>query len=252
QHGYIRTAYSYAPFGAVTESGDVTQPLQWSSEHYDSELDLVYYNYRHYSPSLGRFLSRDPIAEQGGLNLYAFVGNDSYILSDNLGLLTYVQADGNFGHAWIRMGNIEFLSAVVNNVHYIALIPQGIGFYPANDESKLTYLFTGSSGVWTAETAKEIGLALNFFTATEYSLKQITRNDMFLQYGAKTKCECASDDARLKCLEEHPLSANTYNLLFSNCRQAAQDVLTDCCWEVDFSSGKVAIPGYVKPSKSLK
>ena len=73
--GYIRTAYSYAPFGSVSESGDVTQPFQWSSEYYDSELDLVYYNYRHYSPSLGRFLSRDPIEEQGGLNLYAFVKN---------------------------------------------------------------------------------------------------------------------------------------------------------------------------------
>ncbi len=63
--GYIRTAYSYAPFRAVTASGDVTRPFQWSSEHYDSELDLVYYNYRHYLPSLGRFLSRDPIEEQG-------------------------------------------------------------------------------------------------------------------------------------------------------------------------------------------
>ena len=48
--GYIRTAYAYAPFGAVSASGDVTQPFQWSSEYYDSELDLVYYNYRHYSP----------------------------------------------------------------------------------------------------------------------------------------------------------------------------------------------------------
>ena len=37
-NGYIRTAYSYAPFGAVTESGDVSQPFQWSSEVYDSEL----------------------------------------------------------------------------------------------------------------------------------------------------------------------------------------------------------------------
>ena len=74
--GYIRTTYSYAPFGSVTASDNsVVQPFQWSSEHYDSELDLVYYNFRHYSPDLGRFLSRDPIEEQGGLNLYAFVGS---------------------------------------------------------------------------------------------------------------------------------------------------------------------------------
>ena len=83
--GYIRTSYSYAPFGAVTASGDVTQPFQWSSEHYDSELDLVYYNYRHYSPDLGRFLSRDPIEEQGGVNLYAFTSNAPIVQIDILG-----------------------------------------------------------------------------------------------------------------------------------------------------------------------
>ena len=83
--GYIRTAYAYAPFGAVSASGDVSQPFQWSSEVYDSELDLVYYNFRHYSPSLGRFLSRDPIEEQGGLNLYAFAKNNPMVKWDILG-----------------------------------------------------------------------------------------------------------------------------------------------------------------------
>ncbi len=81
----IGAHYDYAPFGAVTESGDVSQPFQWSSEVYDSELDLVYYNYRHYSPSLGRFLSRDPIEEQGGLNLYACMGNQPVSITDCLG-----------------------------------------------------------------------------------------------------------------------------------------------------------------------
>ena len=86
--GYIRTAYDYAPFGAVSESDNgVAQPFQWSSEFYDSELDLVYYNYRHYSPSLGRFLSRDPIEEQGGRNLYAFVKNSPVFIEDGIGLV---------------------------------------------------------------------------------------------------------------------------------------------------------------------
>ena len=60
-------------------------PFRFSSEHYDSELDLVYYNYRHYSPSLGRVLSRDPIEEQGGLNLYPFVKNAPIFKLDELG-----------------------------------------------------------------------------------------------------------------------------------------------------------------------
>ena len=29
--GYIRTAYTYSPYGSVTASGNVTQPIQWSS-----------------------------------------------------------------------------------------------------------------------------------------------------------------------------------------------------------------------------
>ena len=90
----IGAHYDYAPFGATTRthrdssaSFDIASltPFRFSSEYYDSELDLVYYNYRHYSPSLGRFLSRDPIEEQGGLNLYAFVKNSPLSVIDILG-----------------------------------------------------------------------------------------------------------------------------------------------------------------------
>ena len=90
-YGNVAATYDYAPFGnvsAASPSGSAVpaNPLQWSSEICDSELDLVYYNYRHYSPSLGRFLSRDPIEEQGGLNLYAFCKNATQE-TDALGLM---------------------------------------------------------------------------------------------------------------------------------------------------------------------
>ena len=41
--GNIRTAYTYSPYGSVTAIGNVTQPIQWSSEFNDSELGLVYW-----------------------------------------------------------------------------------------------------------------------------------------------------------------------------------------------------------------
>jgi hypothetical protein len=41
---------------------------------------------RYYSPSLGRFINRDPIEEQGGINLYAFVRNNAINRWDYLGL----------------------------------------------------------------------------------------------------------------------------------------------------------------------
>ena len=73
--GYISTAYTYTPFGEVTASGSVTQPIQWSSEFYDSELALIYYNYRHYNPVDGRWIGRD-IIEQN--NKYVFIKNSAY------------------------------------------------------------------------------------------------------------------------------------------------------------------------------
>ena len=72
--GYIRTAYTYAPYGEVASEGDVTQPIQWSSEHNDTELGLIYYNYRHYNPVDGRWLGRDMIH---GYNLYSYVLNET-------------------------------------------------------------------------------------------------------------------------------------------------------------------------------
>lgn len=40
----------------------------------------------HYDPAMGRWLNRDPIAENGGVNLYGFVGNDGVGKVDRLGL----------------------------------------------------------------------------------------------------------------------------------------------------------------------
>ncbi len=87
QHGYIRTNYSYSPYGEVTISGDVAQPIQWSSEYSDSEIDHVYYNYRYYNPKDGKWLQRDFIHEYpNNQNPYAYVRNKCAFFSDLLGL----------------------------------------------------------------------------------------------------------------------------------------------------------------------
>jgi hypothetical protein len=46
---------------------------------------LYYYGYRFYDPVTGRWPSRDPIGERGGMNLYGFVGNDGIDTWDYLG-----------------------------------------------------------------------------------------------------------------------------------------------------------------------
>jgi RHS repeat-associated protein len=49
---------------------------RFSTKYFDFETELYYYGYRFYSPGLHRWLNRDPIEENGGLNLYGFCKND--------------------------------------------------------------------------------------------------------------------------------------------------------------------------------
>ena len=82
----IVTTYDYTPFGAVTASNSTTpNTFTFSSEVLDSETSLIYYNYRHYNPTDGRWISRDPIAEKGGKNLYAIVTNKPMTHIDFIG-----------------------------------------------------------------------------------------------------------------------------------------------------------------------
>ncbi len=67
-------------------------PFRFSTQYQDDETDLLMYPYRPYSLSTGRWLSRDPIGEKGGVNLYGFVANDPLNQVDFLGLTT-VQSD---------------------------------------------------------------------------------------------------------------------------------------------------------------
>jgi hypothetical protein len=49
-------------------------------------VDLYYMRARWYEPRTGRFLSEDPVGLEGGINPYAYAGNDPVNLSDPTGL----------------------------------------------------------------------------------------------------------------------------------------------------------------------
>ena len=62
-------------------------PFRFSTKYQDDESDLLYYGYRYYNASTGRWVSRDPLGEHGGQNLYALVSNAVLDDYDALGLL---------------------------------------------------------------------------------------------------------------------------------------------------------------------
>ena len=83
----LANRYEYGPFRALrSESEAIAQPFKFSSEYADSETGLIYYNYRYYNPNSSKWLKRDSIEEQGGVNLYEFIQNNSILYIDYLGL----------------------------------------------------------------------------------------------------------------------------------------------------------------------
>jgi RHS repeat-associated protein len=58
----------------------------FSTKYEDTETGLLYYGYRYYGPEMGRWISRDPISERGGINMYGVASNDIINRVDILGL----------------------------------------------------------------------------------------------------------------------------------------------------------------------
>lgn len=202
------------------------------------------------------WLSRDPIEEEGGQNLYGFVGNDPVDRRDPFGLefgITYVQFEGLLGHGWIRTGDFQtydittmFAQTITHNgVTYkvnsaTAVLPVGIGFYPSVEVTPLQSLL-GVPGQWKYEQEKEL-VALNAKDMLKQWDTELKSRRWFglraaiFEYGtAKGKCcKNATRDDVLGCImdyrDKHPRS--TYRLPFLSCRSRAKDALEACCLNV--------------------
>ena len=128
----------YGPYGIPEAGPGAEAGYGYSTKPYIPELGLYYYGYRFYSPRTGRWISRDPIQEDGGLNLYGFVGNDPVNAFDYLGMdyfmvangiSTWVMEDRNTGEL---IGYMPIGRLVGGDVHQITL-PGFEGRYPASD-----------------------------------------------------------------------------------------------------------------------
>ncbi len=83
--GTVQTQYTYEPFGQTSVSGSAsTNASQFTGRENDG-TGLYYYRARYYSPKLQRFIANDPIGLRGGINLYAYVGNNPLGFVDPFG-----------------------------------------------------------------------------------------------------------------------------------------------------------------------
>ena len=82
--------YEYGSFGKlllVSDARLIKHPFQWSTKYYIQTPSLIYYGYRFYSSKLERWINRDLINENGGLNLLVFIRNSSVNQIDVNGLM---------------------------------------------------------------------------------------------------------------------------------------------------------------------
>ena len=87
--GAVVAHYEYDPFGTTLTAGGTAaaaNPFRFSTKYTDDETTLIYYGYRFYSPTLGRWLTRDPIGEEDVPNVYLFARNASVNYFDLHGL----------------------------------------------------------------------------------------------------------------------------------------------------------------------
>ena len=109
ESGTILSHYDYSPFGELLIATSThPSPFRFSTKYHDPETDTLYYGYRHYAPRLGRWLSRDPLGENGGHNIYSFLKNATPSVFDLLGLSecsmpkerTETPTNSNNGFSW--------------------------------------------------------------------------------------------------------------------------------------------------------
>ncbi len=138
---------AYAPFGQRIDAhaidtatpSHMTHPgmqgirldLRLAGQWEDAESGLHYNDQRYYDPNAGRYLSPDPLGVAGGLNAYAYVGNNPMGYSDPLGLVLFAfDGTGNSdpAPAGDSISNVrKFYLAYDENVNGMAFYITGIG-----------------------------------------------------------------------------------------------------------------------------
>jgi RHS repeat-associated protein len=84
EQGNVSERIEYDSFG--NGEGSSLTRYGYTSREWDAETGLYYYRNRWYDPSVGRFISEDPIGLSGGVNWYAYVANNPIRFADPLGL----------------------------------------------------------------------------------------------------------------------------------------------------------------------
>jgi len=107
--GTVTNVNTYDEYGIPGASN--AGRFQYTGQQWLAEYGVQYSRARIYSPTLGRFTQTDPIGFDGGMNIYAYVGNDPVNLTDPSGL----QQDIWVTASWTRYLQQQFALTLLRN-----------------------------------------------------------------------------------------------------------------------------------------
>ena len=218
--GAIAATYDYSPYGQVVSTGDLVQPVQWSSEMNDVELALVYYNYRYYNPADGRWINRDPITEEGGWNLYEFMGNICVYKCDYLGLKDWTCDKKHLG--WYDKLSFT-LTNTIGGEEYAVSDPQSViigTFKEKLQDAAKSILEQEIDGRQIIEAARK-AVNDNWFMRSLSGIVQNTRTNAYILEETKLSvkleyCCCEIDNkGKIKYFMNPVSGVDSFNLIFS-------------------------------------
>ena len=183
-------------------------------------INCVLSSSAYYNPEQGRWLSRDPIEEDGGKNLYTFVENAPVNKVDFLGQSIYLTT-GNKNASWFQVGNRYLHQEICVDTWHVS----------PNDKcckvkgSRRCFSF-GATGIqiprpsftWLEFDSFQLGL----LQGTVYET-----GDQGTCTSDKLDTTCQQDEAFLDILTDMEDSTGAYSVLRHNCRTFSQLIFED-------------------------
>ena len=189
--GSLSGRYEYGPFGDLTQADGLmarANPFRFSSKYHDDESDLVYYGHRYYSLTFQRWLNRDPLGEEGGLNLYGFVDNNPVNATDALGLVSSLNFVPASELAWMFGSGAAFSGGLSIGMQKLAADPCNENWLDWNKVGKdvlvdagLTAVTLGGSKLYQAFKAGKLADRLR----EAETLRELGRYDELTEMLAK-------------------------------------------------------------------
>ena len=135
--GTLKARYDYDPFGKRSPNSVTSSPVEadfgFTGHYYHSPSGLYLTWFRAYDPENGRWLSRDPLGEGAGRNVYLYVGNSPIGYIDPDGLFGIKDPSPGFGGAVVKINGTSYPAS--NQAMFIG----AIGTQPVGSIEKFDY-----------------------------------------------------------------------------------------------------------------